>query len=94
MHVGVDHIADRQGGHRTDRPAQPLAFDGAAAGIDHRHRRLADDEADIGDAAFVLRRRLGLLALMDVDAGRHLLHRQWHDIRGQRRRQPAAEGYR
>lgn len=49
MTVGVDDIADRLLGARTDCREQAPPFADAAAGIDHRDGIIADDEADIGD---------------------------------------------
>jgi hypothetical protein len=51
----------------------------AAAGIDHRDRFGAEDEADIGDSAAIVRigKRDGRLE--NKDPRRHLLHRQGSD---------------
>ena len=54
MAVGVDDVADRLGCAGPHRRQQRLALTEAAAGVDHGHRILADDKADIGDVAFVL----------------------------------------
>lgn len=54
MAVGVDDIADRLGRAGPHGGQQRLAFAKAAAGVDHGHGLIADDEADIGDVAFVL----------------------------------------
>ena len=83
MTVGVDDIADRLVGARADRRKQPLAFTHAAAGIDHSDRVVADDEADIGNVAFVLARHQRGLALMHEHAGRDLADRQ-HRLLGLR----------
>ena len=53
MAVGGDDIPDRLVGVRANGREQFLALGHAAAGVDHRHRVGADDEADIGDGAFV-----------------------------------------
>ena len=46
VHVGVDDVADRQGGVCCDRRAQLASDADRAAGIDDGHAFLADDEAD------------------------------------------------
>ena len=55
MDMGHDHIADRQPSPGADRGPEhdPLMI--AAAGVDHRHRVISDDEPDIGDFAVICR---------------------------------------
>jgi hypothetical protein len=85
MDVGQHHIADRPVRRGADRVPQALSLDGAAAGIHHHHRLVADDEADIGEPILVGRAGLLRGALMDEEPGRHLHH-------GERR--PAPRGAR
>ena len=84
--VWID-VADRQGGAGTDRGQQRLALDAAAAAVDHGHAALADDEAEIGDAAGVRGGEVLLAPWMDEHARRHLGHLQRYCRRG-RRAQP------
>ena len=68
----VDDIANRLRRHRADRGKQARAFARAAAGIDHRDRIVADDEADIGGVALVGLVHHVDVADVNVDAGRDL----------------------
>ena len=52
----------------ADRRQQRLALAQAAAAVDHRHAALADDEAEIGDAAGVVGREVLVRSLVDEDA--------------------------
>ena len=56
--------------------AQALALANAAAGVDHRDRAIADDEADIGDRAFVVARHQCGFAVVHEYSGRDFAHRQ------------------
>ena len=69
-------IANRLRRHRADRGQQARTFARAAAGVDHGHRIVADDEADIGGIALVgLVHHLDI-ADVDVDARRNFGDRQ------------------
>ena len=77
MAVRVDDISDRLVGAGADRSQQPLAFANAAAGVDHRHRVVADDEPDIGGRALVLAGHQRDLADMHEYFRRDFAHRQF-----------------
>ena len=49
VHVRQDEPADRQRRPLADRRVECLADRARPTGVDHRHRLLADDEADVGD---------------------------------------------
>src|SRR3546814_5928041 len=66
--VGGDDVADRPVGGGGDRLAQGEALLVRGAGVDHGDARLADDEADVGDGAAVVRRHFLLQAEADEDA--------------------------
>ncbi len=79
MDMGIDDVAYRLRRHGADRRKKPFTFARAAAGIDHRDRFIADDEADIGGVALI--RLVHHLDGTDVniDAGRDFGHRQRRD---------------
>src|SRR5208283_5007666 len=74
--VRVDHKENRLVRSGAYRGEQPLAHWRAAARVDDGHALLADDEADIGDVAFILLAHKGDRAGMGVNAWRDLLDRQ------------------
>src|SRR5262247_3955255 len=76
MGVRVDDVAHRLRGHAADGGGELATLGHAAAGVDHGDRRVADDEADIGDGAGIGGRHHGGGALVDEHAGRDLGHRQ------------------
>jgi hypothetical protein len=56
--MGQDHMADRLIRAFPDLGAQPLSIRETPAGVGEQHAVAPHDEADIGDAVVVLRRRL------------------------------------
>ena len=72
MNVRVDDIANRLWRHGADRSQQTRTFARAAAGIDHRNRVIADNEADIGGVALIGLVHHVDIADVNVDAGRDL----------------------
>jgi len=77
MAMGVDDVADRLGCASPHRRQQRLALTEAAAGVDHGHRILADDKADIGDVAFVLAGHEGGGPGVHEDSRCDFAHRQF-----------------
>ena len=67
MDVGQDHISDRPIGERPDRGAQLATLSSAAARIDHRHRVVSENEADIGDRIVIRRRGLFMHPVVHKD---------------------------
>ena len=68
VHVGIDHIADRnfRGGLHRRLEAFPLCL--TAAGIDDGDTVVADDEPDVGNLSMILRIGQKVPALMDINA--------------------------
>ena len=75
VHMGQDQPFDRQIGAPPNRQIESLADRPRAAGVNHRHRLLADDETGVGDIAKIGRRLHGDLALVDENAGGDLADR-------------------
>jgi len=73
VHMGVDHVADRPIGLRTDGGLQRRSDPGSASSVDHRDGIIADDERLVGNVAMVRRRINPVNALGDKNAGRNLL---------------------
>ena len=69
MNMRIDDIANRLRRHVADRGKQARAFAHAAAGINHRHRIVADDEADIGGVTLIGLTHHVDIADVNVDAG-------------------------
>ena len=89
--MGQDHMADRLVRALRDLGAQPLTIRETPAGVGDEHAVAADDEADIGDAVVVLRRRLLMRAAADEDAGPDLFHREGPGRVRERRQAAQAE---
>ena len=74
MHVGVDHVLDRQLGARADG-RQKLGPDAwAAARVDDRNAVAADDEARVRGVAGVARREDLVASLMHENARRNFVN--------------------
>src|SRR6185437_11235593 len=76
VNMGIDHVANGLRRYVADGGKQSLAFAGAAAGVDHGHRVVADDEAEIGGIALVRLAHDSDIADMDVDTRRNFGDRQ------------------
>src|ERR1700744_3319420 len=76
MNVSVDHIANRFRGDTANGAKQPVALARTAAGVDHGHRVVTDDEAEIGGIALVFLAHHRDIADMDVNARRNFGNRQ------------------
>ena len=55
VNVGEDHISDRLFSTDPDCCSQRFSLGITPAGVDHRHRLVAEDEADIRDPVLVRR---------------------------------------
>ena len=74
VHVGHDHVLDRELSRLPNGGTQTLTVDQASARIDDRDGLVADDEADVGYAVFVLRCHVLIHATTDVNSRRDFFH--------------------
>ena len=93
MDVGQDHISDRPIGERPDRGAQLATLSSAAARIDHRHRVVSENEADVGDRIVIRRRGPFMRSVVHKDPGGNFDDRQPSGFAASRRRPKKDEHY-